>query len=293
MLNEVIVGKWNKNRYKILEKIGKGSMGVVYKIKDSAGKIRAMKISEDITNTTREFNIMKKIDWLGIIPKVYEIDDYIKNDNIYNFFIMDYIEGKNLKDIIINNKVNPYEIVGIGIILIDTLEKLNELGYIYGDIKLENILLDRRRKKIMLVDCGGVIENTKPIREYTPTYNMTSWGIGLNEDRDKGIVFSISMIMTSMILKREFSPFKNTIDDVKHNIEVSKIDEELIGIIKKGFDFKYRDTDLFKYDLKNILNKLKRVDENTKKIDIIDIIFYTSIGVFVIVMTVCIKIYFK
>ena len=56
----LIRGKWNKKTYTIEKTLGKGSIGIVYLVKDENKNKFALKCSDDIASITNEFNILKK-----------------------------------------------------------------------------------------------------------------------------------------------------------------------------------------------------------------------------------------
>ncbi|EOD01138.1 protein kinase domain-containing protein [Caldisalinibacter kiritimatiensis] len=287
MIGKVITGKWNNNKYKVLKEIGRGSIGVVYKVTDDNGNVKALKISKDFSSITREYNNIKRLKGYKFVPRVYELDDYKEGNNTFNFFVMEYIYGDDLKAFIKKHNFNEKDVLGIGIILLDILQKAYKEGCLYGDLKLENILIDKKNSRVMLVDFGGLIDKDKCLKEYTPTYNPTSWDIKSDIDKQATIIFSISMLMTSMILKKEFSPFKYTLKDVISIVKALKVNEKLKKTIIKGLNVKYKSIRVFKNDLKMVLDCLKS-NKNTRAhfIDAVDIFLISSICFFVFVIVI-------
>ena len=151
----IIKGKWNRKEYKLIQLIGSGNFGKVYRATDEKGNIRAVKISEDLFSSTNEYNAMLKLKDLPFIPKVYDFDDWQTGKKTYYFIVMDYIQGKNLKEISSNKEIDAKKIFKIGYILVNIMEKINGLGYKYTDIKLENIIIDIKGK-IYFVDFGSL-----------------------------------------------------------------------------------------------------------------------------------------
>lgn len=285
-----IKGKWNKNEYLILDEIGAGSIGVVYKAKDNEGNLKAVKISRDTISLSREFEIMKKIKHHNYLPTVYEIDDFQCGTSVYSFLVMEYIEGQNLKEIVKNYEIGIREILSIGLIILNVLQSTYKEGYFYRDIKLENIILDRKDKRIVLVDFGGVTRQNSNIREFTPTYNMKLWGMGDNKDSRMEIVFGTTMIIISMIFRREFNPLTSCIQDIIHKINLLEVNDSAKKIIIKGIKIKYNKVELFKRDLQQLITKKDlKASTNNKKIDYTDIIFATSIGIFLSILIIFFK----
>lgn len=286
-----IIGKWNKNKYIILEKIGEGGIGVVYKVKDKLGKIWALKMSGNANSITREYNIMKEFSNLESVPKVLEMDDYETKKEILYFFVMEFVEGKNLKDYLKNTTIQIREIVGIGLIVLKNLKELINKGYVYTDIKLDNILIDIKTNRLVFIDFGSVIDKEWGVREYTPAYNMISWGIHRNYNHIDGTIFGITMLIISMIFQKEFSPLNNKITGIIKIIKKSDINVLLKKILIKVLQFGYISIDSYEIDLKQLLLKLS-IDKNRKSkksIDIVNLIFIASIGMFLLVSFIGIK----
>lgn len=277
-----IIGKWNKKEYRIIKKIGSGGIGQIFKVKDEFDNIYALKISEDMTTINREYEFLKKLENFTFSPNVYDLDDYI-DDRKYYFFVMDYIDGVDLKQIIKKNSINTTTIIGICLILLKILKKIYELGYVYCDIKLENILLDLDNKKIILIDYGGVIEKDKNIREYTPVYSVSSWGIDIkNINYEKMMIFSVSMILVSMYFRKEFNPSKYNINDIIIEVKEIKSSDSLKETLIKGLYVSYNNMSEFINSLKNSLMELKDYYKKNKINKRIDVIFNFSIFLFVI-----------
>lgn len=281
--NNTIKGKWNGNEYNIIQKIGKGGIGEVYKVIDKNKKIYALKISEDISSITREYDILVKMRFIDFVPNVYEIDDYVKENNIFHFFIMDYIDGICLNDYIKNIKYNIEKLIKIIITLSTMMEIINNIGYLYVDIKPQNILISRKSKKVYLIDFGGAIKKNSSIKEYTPTYNMISWRLNFKMKDVESIIFSLSMLMVSLISNKEFNPLLVNMSIVKNNIKTLGIDNSIKQVIIKGVSGRYSDFSRFRKDLINIINKkTNKLCRNKDKIDIIDIVLIFSIVFFVV-----------
>ena len=287
-VGEIIKGKWNNNEYLILEKLGQGGIGYVYRVRDKSGNIKGLKISDDINSITREFENMRKCNSINIVPSVYEIDDYKRYGKTFHFFTMDYIYGYNLKQIMNKANISLKDILGICIIILKNLKKIHELGYIYSDIKLENIMIDKNNRKIYLIDFGGLIDKEFGIKEYTPTYSIASWGVNLKHEYSTSMIFGVNMLMTSMILRKEFSPMIESIKDIVENLNKHPLDRNFKRIIINGLYGRLNDVDEYMIKLKQLTYSKDKVNVKAS-IDLIDIFFKGSIFLFVIVIIICAK----
>lgn len=279
-IGEIIKGRWNNNSYIVLSKLGQGGVGAVYKIRDRFGNIRALKISQDMNSITREYENIKRFKSARVVPRIYEMDDYKKYGEVFHFFVLQYIEGYNLKEIMKMKNFYIRDIITILIVILKNLKLIYDLGYVYGDIKLENIMIDKARK-IYLIDFGGAIEKNLGIKEYTPTYNIVSWGID-NKDYNTSIIFSMNMILTSMILKEEPSPLIKNLGAVTLELKDRNINRGLEKVMIDGLHGRYKDIDDYISKLQTIITK----KTESRDIDLIDYIFKGSIFIFIIVITV-------
>jgi len=141
-----MVGTSLLNRYEILEKIGEGGMGVVYKAKCTLlNRFVAVKIlktelsdSEDlIARFKREANYIGSLSHPNIVS-IYDVGV----DNNINFIVMEYISGKTLKQIIkVNIRFSPLETLDIALQIAKALEYAHKNNIIHRDIKPDNILI--------------------------------------------------------------------------------------------------------------------------------------------------------
>ncbi|WP_352418157.1 AarF/UbiB family protein [Proteiniborus sp.] len=301
-VKETVIGKWNNNEYTVLSKLGEGGVGAVYKVKDNKGYTRALKISKDINSITREFNMMTKLKSLKNVPRVYEIDDYERNENIYYFLVMEYIEGYNLKEIIKYGSMKVKEIIGIGIILLNILEKFYKMGYVYADLKPENIMIDKRGKKVNFIDFGGVVEENQGIKEYTPAYSILSWEIDGCNDYIAYLVFSVAMIITSMLLKKEFNPLLNNLNQIESRIKLLVLDNRFKKCLIKALRGEIKSIGNFKESLKKsfkecnsslvVTSKYRAKVKTKTKIGLTIDVFFTFSMVFFLIVLISIGINF-
>ncbi|MBI4546729.1 MAG: protein kinase [Ignavibacteriae bacterium] len=142
------------SHYKILEKLGEGGMGVVYKAQDTKlDRLVALKfppayLSPSEQDTARFLREAKAAATLNHpnIAVIYEINEAEGE----LFIAMEYIEGKSLKATIQKNPLPMRTITDIGIQIAEGLKAAHEKGIIHRDIKSDNIMLTSDgRAKIM------------------------------------------------------------------------------------------------------------------------------------------------
>jgi tetratricopeptide (TPR) repeat protein len=153
-----LISEDSSERYRIIEKIGEGGMGVVFKAEDTVLKrVVALKILNknlvtDKRNLERFFSEARSTASLtqANIVTVYDVGQ-IKDD----FFIsMEYIEGENFMNLIRRKKVfSPSQVVFIAIKLFKALDYSHRKGIIHRDIKPHNIMITKQ-KEIKIMDFG-------------------------------------------------------------------------------------------------------------------------------------------
>lgn len=133
------------SHYNILEKLGEGGMGVVYKALDTnlnrevAIKFLPRHIASNKEEKERfkiEARAAAALNYPGIatIHAIEEEDDEI-------FIVMEYINGVELKEKIETNPLSVSEAIKVGIQLAKGLQAAHEKGIIHRDIKSANIML--------------------------------------------------------------------------------------------------------------------------------------------------------
>lgn len=141
-----LIGKLLDNRYEILEKIGNGGMATVYRAKCHVlNRYVAVKILKDEFTTDSEF--IKKFNTEAqsaaslTHPNIVSIYDVGNEDNLY-YIVMELIQGKTLKEIIVEDGVLSWKwSVNIAIQIASALETAHKNSIIHRDIKPHNIII--------------------------------------------------------------------------------------------------------------------------------------------------------
>jgi len=140
-----MIGK-TVSHYKILEKLGEGGMGVVYKAQDTklkrtvALKFLPPELTRDPEAKKRfihEAQAASSLDHPHICT-IYEINE---TEDGQTFIVMAYYEGETLKIRILRQLLKLDEAITIALQLIDGLSEAHEKGIVHRDIKSENIIV--------------------------------------------------------------------------------------------------------------------------------------------------------
>jgi serine/threonine protein kinase len=141
-----MVGKLLLNRYELLEKIGEGGMGIVYKAKcHLLNRFVAVKILKAELNNDEEFVARFKREGISVAklshPNIVNVHD-VGTENDINFIVMEYINGKTLKEVIKKDiRLSSDKTLDITLQIAKALECAHKNNIIHRDIKPDNILI--------------------------------------------------------------------------------------------------------------------------------------------------------
>jgi serine/threonine protein kinase/tetratricopeptide (TPR) repeat protein len=206
------------SHYKILEEIGRGGMGVVYKAEDTKlGRTVALKFlsphavgdDEDRARFIHEAKAAASLNHPNICT-IHEI-----NEVEYQYFIaMEHVEGRSLKGMIASGPLGIDEAVDIAMQVARGLQAAEEGGIVHRDIKSANIMITPRGEaKIMDFGLAKAAGRTQLTREGTTlgtvSYMSPEQARGEEVDRRTDI-WSLGVVLYEMVTGRR--PFRGDYD---------------------------------------------------------------------------------
>ncbi|MCH8011461.1 MAG: protein kinase [Candidatus Marinimicrobia bacterium] len=260
------------SHYRILEKLGEGGMGIVYKAEDTKLKRTvALKFlphhllanEEDKTRFLHEGQAASALNHPNImtIHEIDEVDDQ-------SFITMEYIEGETLKDKLEKRPLKTKELLNIAIAVADGLNAAHEQKIVHRDIKSENIMISKTGL-VKIMDFGIAKRKGVPSIGTTPgtlAYMSPEQAEGSEVD-SRSDLFSFGVVMYEMATGQ--LPFKGEHDaailySIVNEVPLPvtslnpNIPKELERFIHKALEKEVEDRYQHADDLAADLRKLKK-----------------------------------
>ena len=145
------------NQYKILEKIGSGGQGTVYKALDTklnrtvVIKVLPPELTQKTSNFRRferEAQLCSQLDH----PNICTVYDFHSADGVF-YIAMQYVEGKNVRQLVAGRPLELKSAISIAIQVTDALAYAHSKNIIHRDVKAGNIMVSESGQ-VKILDFG-------------------------------------------------------------------------------------------------------------------------------------------
>src|SRR5215216_1935372 len=265
--------------YRILEKIGTGGQGTVYKAVDTRlGRTVVVKVLAPEL-TTREAKLASSLDH----PNICVIYGLHEEAGVH-FITMQYVEGKNVRELVAGRPLELKTALLIGLQVADALAAAHSRGIIHRDIKSGNVMVTSSGQvKVLDFGLAKLLDDTEAVTAGIHRTELTEVGVpygtatyaapeqarGDRVDK-RADIFSLGVLLYEMLTGTWPFRGKTTID-VRHavlhdaprpveELRSSAIPPRLQQIIDKALakepKDRFQNTDDFRNELRQVLQEV-------------------------------------
>ncbi|MDR0270150.1 serine/threonine protein kinase [Paenibacillus sp.] len=207
----VITGKWHKGRFVIRRVLGQGANGTVYLVqKEGSRDPYALKMGYDTLDLQSEINVLMSLQSKRkssesskddpCMSYLLEVDDFKGRDGDIPFYVMRYIRGNSLHHFI---RKRGREWIGLtGLRLLEKLNSLHRSGFVFGDLKPENVMVSDVGR-VELVDYGGVSSIGRSVKQFTEWYDRGYWNAGSRTSDEGYDLFAFAVLIIQLLNEEE------------------------------------------------------------------------------------------
>lgn len=253
MPGTVIRGKWNKKEYTVIRELGRGANGIVY-LADRNGKKVAVKMSDQSVNISSETNVLKsfqKARGVSLGPSLLDIDDWTYGSRQMSFYVMEYIRGWDLLTFIKRKGKNWLPVLILQ--LLSDLDNLHRQGWVFEDLKPENLIVTDMPVKVRCIDFGGATLQGRAVKEFTEFYDRGYWGLGSRKAEPSYDLFAVAMIIIHVFCLDRFEKKEGGIGQLKSVIEQKEGLQRYQPVLLKALKGRYTRAEEMRKDLLKIV----------------------------------------
>ncbi len=318
-IKELTTGSTFANRYQVIEELGKGGMGKVYKVfdKETNSKVALKLIKPEVAadkNTIERFKNELKV--ARDISHKHICRMYDLGRDADNYFItMEFVSGGDLKKLIRRTKrLDTGTAISIARQICEGLEEAHSLGIVHRDLKPNNIMIDDNgNARIMDFGIARTLKEKgitgAGVMIGTPEY-MSPEQVEAKEVDQRSDIYSLGVIMYEMLTGR--LPFEADTPfavGIKQKSETPKspkdynpqISDNLSGVIlkclEKEKERRYQSAEEVKSNLAKIERGLPTTERSMTKVEpktvkigeikLKNLVLYGGISILLLAIIIC------
>ena len=260
----------------ILELLGQGGMGAVYRARQKQlNRLVALKILPPEVEQTKAFaeRFTREARSLAMLnhPHIVTVYDFGRTADELYYFIMEFVEGTDLRHVIQTAQLSPREAVAVVPQICEALQYAHDEGIVHRDIKPENILLDKKGR-VKIADFGLAKLLDRPTTVYTLTragqrmgtpHYMAPEQIEHPDQVDhRADIYSLGVVFYEMLTgELPLGRFAPPSQKVKVDI---RLDEVVLRTLEKEPDRRYQHASEVRTDVETICSDRRAGRAETK-----------------------------
>ncbi|WP_462411316.1 protein kinase domain-containing protein [Neobacillus sp. Marseille-QA0830] len=251
----VVAGKWHHNQYTMVKELGYGANGVVYLVKYGSRQA-ALKMSDNSMSITSEVNVLKsfaKVQGSSLGPSLLDVDDWQTGTEKFSFYVMEYLQGPDLLSFLQQKGKSWLPVVFLQ--LLNDLAQLHENGWVFGDLKPENLIVTGPPPAVRCIDVGGTTIQGRAIKEFTEFYDRGYWGLGSRKAEPSYDLFACAMIMINTAYPNRFAKQKGGMAQLTEALRQKQELHPYEKVITRALEGRYLSAKQMRQDLLQIITK--------------------------------------
>ena len=238
----------------VLELIGQGGMGAVYRARQpTLDRIVAVKVLPTGVEESpgfsqrfsREARALARLNHPNIVA-LYDFGQTSGRIGLF-YFIMEYVDGANLRDIVRRGNLEPKQALAIVPQICDALQYAHDEGVVHRDIKPENILVDSKgRVKIAdfglakLLDASGGSDTITRDGEFmgTPLYMAPEQRETAHQVDHRADIYSLGVVFYEL-LTGDLPMGRFSVPSQRVNVDV-RLDEVVLRALEQEPERRYQ-----------------------------------------------------